>query len=146
MRQFFAQMFKVFFGKTFEDFGCACDSFQKFLVFVFTKWLLESLDPPRYGLLGVSSQVLVAQHTITKVLRVIGTFNNVCLHDKGQWCLLLLKQAATFCRLRTVSALHVAGFLSFKLSSQRLNLLLIRIRGRGHVRSKRLKLVSEKLG
>eukprot|EP00439_Symbiodinium_sp_Y106_P007142 s7081_g1.t1 len=121
MAHLVAQKFKVFFGKAFEDFGSTCDGFQKFLVFVFTKWLLEGLDPARYGLLSVSSQVLMKQHTIAEVLRVNSTFNNVCLHDKGQ----LLKQAATLGRLRTVGTLDVAGFLSFKLSSQRLNLLLV---------------------
>ena len=89
---------------------------------------LRVLNPACYGLLGVSSQVLIEQHTIAEVLRVNSTFNNVCLHNKGQWCLLLLKQAATLGRLRTVGTLDVAGFLSFKLSSQRLNLLLVRIR------------------
>ena len=28
---FAAQKFKVFFGKTFEDFGCTCDDFSKVL-------------------------------------------------------------------------------------------------------------------
>ena len=109
MRHLVAQKFKVFFGKAFEDFGSTCDGFQKFLVFVFTKRLLEGLDPACYGLLGMSSQVLIEQHTIAEVLRVNSTFNNVCLHNKGQWRLLLLKQAATLGRLRTVGTLDVAG-------------------------------------
>ena len=77
----------------------------RWLCFVLTKWLREGFDPAVNGLLGVSSQVLVEQHSIPKMLGVDGTINNVLFHDKRQWCLLLLKQAATLCRLRTVGTL-----------------------------------------
>ena len=83
MRHLVAQKFKVFFGKAFEDFGSTCDGFQKFLVFVFTKWLLEGLDPACYGLLGVSSQVLIEQHTIAEVLRVTARSTMSAFITKG---------------------------------------------------------------